>query len=236
MPDQPLLGPAFRPHSHEAQRHGLGDGLRLAALHGAVEVHLRVAEIAAAGGEHLADEPVVRHVLLDARADPAVIGLHRVGPELDGELRLDPQQVAPLHRPVVGELVALQEAIDQLAAFVGVGILEELPRLVGRGQRADHVQVGPAEENPVGADPGRRDAQLFQPAEDQLVDPALGSRLGVAFKGARRWSGLGPVRPRPPPGQRQQPGIASWYCSRRNARRYFPTIQAPDGWYVLVTG
>ena len=121
-----LLRPALRPHSHERQRHGLGDGLRLAALHGAVEVHLRVAEVAAAAGEHFADETVVRHVLLDGRANPAVIGLHRVGPEFDGELGLDPQQVAPLHGPVVGELVSLQQAIDQLAAFVGIRILQEL--------------------------------------------------------------------------------------------------------------
>ncbi len=181
-----LFGPAFRPHSHEAKRHGLGDGLRLAALHGAVEVHLRVAEIAAAGREHLADEPVVRHVLLDARANPAVIGLHRVGPELDGELRLDPQQVAPLHRPVVGELVSLQETIDELAAFVAVRILQELPGLFGRRQGADHVEVDPAHEDAVGTDSGGRDAQLLQPAEDQLVDPALGNRIGVAFKGAHR--------------------------------------------------
>ena len=51
-------------------------------------------------------------------ANPAVIGLRRVGPEVDGKLRLDPQQVAPLHGPVVGELVALQQAVDQGAALV----------------------------------------------------------------------------------------------------------------------
>ncbi len=181
-----LLGPALRPHSHERERHGLGDGLRLAALHGAVEVHLRVAEVAAAAGEHLADEPVVRHVLLDARANPAVIGLHRVGPEFDGELGLDPQQVAPLHRPVVGELLALQQAIDQLAAFVGVGILQELRRLFSRRERADHVQVGPAHKDAVGAHPSGSDPQLFQPAEDQFVNPASGNRIGVAFKGTDR--------------------------------------------------
>ncbi len=38
---QPLLGPVLGPSSHEGQRHGLCDGLRLLALDGAVEVDLR---------------------------------------------------------------------------------------------------------------------------------------------------------------------------------------------------
>ena len=42
-----------------------------------------------------------------------MIGLHGVGPEIDGELRLDPQQIAPLQRPVVGEFIPLQQTVDQ---------------------------------------------------------------------------------------------------------------------------
>ena len=80
------------------------DGVRLLALHGAVEVHRRHAEVAAARREQLAHEPVVGHVVAEARPDPAVVGLHRVRPEVDRELRLHAQQVAPPHRPVVGEL------------------------------------------------------------------------------------------------------------------------------------
>ena len=131
MPDQPLLRPVLGPRPHERQGHGLGDGLRLPALDGAVEVDLGHAEIAAAGREHLPDEPVVRHVLLDARPNPAVIRLRRIGPQVDGELRLDPQQVAPLHRPVVGKLLPLQQAVDQGAAFVRVPVRQELPGLLG---------------------------------------------------------------------------------------------------------
>ena len=80
-----------------------------------------------------------------------MIGLRRVGPEVDGELRLDPQQIAPLHRPVVGELLPLQQPVDQRRAFVGAVIRQELPRLVGRGQRADHVEIDPSNEHAVGA-------------------------------------------------------------------------------------
>ena len=109
-----------------------------------------------------------------------MIGLRRVGPEVDGELGLDPQQIAPFHGPVVGELVALQQPIDQLAALVGAVVLEELRGLLRRGQGADHVQVRPPQEHLVGAELGRLDAQLLQAGENQLVNPAVG-RGGAAL-------------------------------------------------------
>ena len=68
--------PASRSFGHfsarapmKRQGHGLGDGLRLPALDGAIEVDRRHAEIAAAGGEQLAHELVVGHVLPDARCE-----------------------------------------------------------------------------------------------------------------------------------------------------------------------
>ena len=105
-----------------------------------------------------------------------MIGLRRLGPELDGELRLDPQQIAPLHRPVVGELLPLQQTVDQRATLVGVAIRQKLPRLVGRGQRADHVEIDPAHKHGVGAQVRRSNAQPLQAGENQLVDLALGSQ------------------------------------------------------------
>ena len=115
-----------------------------------------------------------------------MIGLHRVGPQLDGEFRLDPQEVAPPHRPVVGKFLALQEAIDQLAALTGIRIAQELPGFVGRGQDADEIQVDPAEKDSVGADARRGDSQLLEPAKNQLIEAALGHQLAVAFKRTRR--------------------------------------------------
>ena len=133
MPARRSLRPGLGPRSHEGQGHGGGDAFRRAVLDGAVEVDRADAEIAAAGGEHLADELVVGLVLGDRRPHPAVIGLGRVGPEIDGELGLDPQHVAPFHRPVVGELVALQQAVDQQPALVlRVGVLDELAGLLAR--------------------------------------------------------------------------------------------------------
>ncbi len=176
MPANRSSRPGLGPRSHERQGHGGGDAFRRLVLDGAVEVDRADAEIAAAGGEQLADELVVRLVLGDRRPDPAVIGLGRIGPEIDGELRLDPQDVAPFHRPVVRELIPLQQTIDQRRALVlRVRILDELPGLLRRGQRADHVQIGAADKHRVGAEDGL-DVQRRQLGEHDLVDFVGGSR------------------------------------------------------------
>ncbi len=164
------------------------DGLRFLALDGAVEVDLGHTEIAAAGREHLPDEPVIRQVLLDAVPNPAVIRLHRIGPQIDGELRLDPQQVAPLHRPVIRKLLALQQTINQGAAFVRVLVQHERSRLLRGGQRANHVQIGAADKHGIRADIGGLNAQLLQPAENQFVDLAAGASEQRGFQ-----RGLGTV-------------------------------------------
>ena len=160
------------------------------ALHGAVEVDRRVAEVAAAGGEQLADEPVVGLVLADGGADPAVIGLRGVGPEVDGELGLDAQQVAPLHGPVVGELGAFEQAVDEGGAFVGVGVGEELRGFLGGGQRADDVEEGAAEEDGVGREVGGLDVEAFEAGEDAGVDGGLrGQGRGALIGGIERRAG-----------------------------------------------
>jgi hypothetical protein len=61
-----------------------------------------------------------------------------------------------------------------------------LPRLVGSGYRTDDIQIGPPQEHLVGTQPGRRNAQLIQPLEDQFVDPASGLRIDIAFERTQR--------------------------------------------------
>jgi len=109
-----------------------------------------------------------------------VIRLGRIGPEIDGELRLDSQNVAPFHRPVIGKLVPFQQAVDQPAALVlRVRILDELAGLLSGGKRADHIQVGAPDEHRVGTK-GRMDVQLLQFAENQLVNGGLGNDRKIA--------------------------------------------------------
>ncbi len=154
----------------KVKRHGAGDPLGRPVLDGAVEVDRPDAEIAAAGGQHLADKLVIRLVLGERRLHPAVIRLRGVGPEIDRELGLDPEDVAPLHGPVVGVLVAFQQTVDQRGAFAfGVRVVEELADLLRGGKRAEHVQVHAAHEHRVGAE-HRLDAQRRQLGEDDLID------------------------------------------------------------------
>ena len=88
-----------------------------------------------------------------------MIRLGRVGPEVDRKLRFDTQDVAPLHGPVVGEFLPLQQAVNQEATLVlGVRVQDELPRLDRRGQLAQHVQISATDEHRVGAK-GRLHAQ-----------------------------------------------------------------------------
>ena len=141
------------------------------------------AEIAAAGGEQFADEAVVGLVFADGGADPVVIGLCGIGPEIDGELGLDAQEVAPLHGPVVGELGAFEQAVDEGSAFGGVGVCEELRRFLRGGQGADDVEVGAAEEDGVGREVGGLDVEALQSGEDAGVDGGLRGQRGGALVG-----------------------------------------------------
>ena len=120
-----------------------------------------------------------------AVTDPAVIGLHGVGPQVDGKLGLDPQQVAPLHGPVVGEFPPRKQPVDQQAPLVRIASWRNC-WASGRGQGPDDVQVHPAEKYSIGTEVGRLDAQTLKLAEDQLVDFALRRRGRAAFEGLQR--------------------------------------------------
>ena len=100
-----LFGPLIRPHAQESQGDALGYGGRLFILHGPVKIDLGHAKIAPAGNEQFAGKLVVRHVRAQGRVNPMMIGLGRIGPQIDGKFGFDPEQVAPLHRPVVCKFV-----------------------------------------------------------------------------------------------------------------------------------
>src|SRR6266496_215083 len=111
-----------------------------------------------------------------------MVGLGGVGPEVDREFGLNTKEVAPFHGPVGGELVALEEAVNKGGALVGIGVFEELRGLLGGGERADGVEVDAAEEDGVGAEAGRRDAQAVQVREHERIDLAFGGGIGGAFE------------------------------------------------------
>ncbi len=120
-----VFRPEVDPRAHQRQSHDRGDALRSLVLDGAVEVDRANAEIAPTRGEQFPGELVVRLILGDRFPHPAVIGLRRVGPNLDGELRLDSQDIAPFHGPVIDMRRLVEETADQGDAFVLVRTLNE---------------------------------------------------------------------------------------------------------------
>ena len=58
-------------------------------MHGAIEIDLGYTEIAAAFGEEFAHEAVIGLVLAEGGADPVMVGLGGVRPEIDGKLSFD---------------------------------------------------------------------------------------------------------------------------------------------------
>ena len=154
----PVLWPSGNARAHECQGYDFGQTGRLTVLHRAVEVDWRYAEVAAARGEEVANEPVVRHVSTDGSLDPPMVGLHRVGPQVDRELRFHPQQVAPFQGPVLRELIACQELVYQAGTFVRLIAREECLHFPGFGQGSYHVQVYATKEDLVGRWACRLDA------------------------------------------------------------------------------
>ena len=167
---QSFRRPRFGAGPHERQGDGGGQTVRLAILDSAVEVDWTDAEIATAGGEQFAGELVVGHVGGDGGAQPAVIGLRRIWPQIDRKLRLDAQHIAPAQRPQVGKFVAFQQPVDENSALVrGVGIQDEIAGFLRAGQGADHVQIDAANEYRIGAQQ-RLNPQWHQVGRHQAVN------------------------------------------------------------------
>ena len=113
-----------------------------------------------------------------------VIGLRRVGPEIDGELRLDAQQVAPLHGPIVGELGAFEEPVDEGGALGGVWVGQKLRCLLRGGQGANDIEESAADKYGVGREIGGLDLEALQAVEHACVDGRLRVERGLR---SHRW-------------------------------------------------
>ncbi len=132
----------------------LGGVLRVAA--GPPVVGGRVLENAAAGGQQLAGELVERLVGQNALVDPAMELAHAGRLEL---LAVGAEDVAPLERPELGRVGAVDQFVDQPGPLVGLLAFEEGERFLGMGQAAGGVEVGAADEFFVAAEVGRENLQ-----------------------------------------------------------------------------
>ncbi len=104
-----------------------------------------------------------------------MVDLDAVRPELDRELRLDAEEVAPLERPVVDVLVALEEGVDQPGALVLLSVVEEAVDLRRIGEHTEDVDVDPPEEDLVRAGIRRLDALFYERRENARVDGPAGN-------------------------------------------------------------
>ena len=112
---------------HERLAHVLRHGLRI-LMHGE-EVGRAVLQARTLGRYHLPHEPVPRRVLRDAVADPLVVGVYGVGPQLRSAHE---QDVRPLVGPVVDELRPRQEQVDETFPFAGRAVGQVASDLLGR--------------------------------------------------------------------------------------------------------
>ncbi len=183
------LGPFFQAHPHKRQGHRTRDGGGFLPLNRTIEINLRHAKIAAARSQQLAGKLIVRHVLSNRIVNPAMIGLHRVGPQIDGKFRLDPQQIAPLQRPIVGKLIPPQQGIDQCGTLARTTVLQETAYLLRLRQRAVRIQIHAADKDLVGTQIRGPDALLAQGRHHKSIDTIIArpSVLLIAFKLSKRY-------------------------------------------------
>ena len=138
---------AIEPHGQEQVRGGLH---RVGRLAKDLEVRGgRILAVRSGGGEDLLDELVVGRVGRQLAANPLPQG---GGPFRPQVLAIDLQQVGPLVRPVLDEVVAADQPVDHLVALVrGVApIVEKRPHLGGRRRQAGQIQIDAAEELGIG--------------------------------------------------------------------------------------
>ena len=143
-------------------------------MHGE-EVGRAVLQARTLGRHHLPHEPVPRGVLRDAVADPLVVGVHRVGPQLRSAHE---QDVRPLVGPIVDELRPRQEQVDQTFPFPRRGVGQVDSDLLGRRQATDRVEEGAADERGVVARRRGLEVKPLELLEHEVVDKVLTCRTG----------------------------------------------------------
>ena len=139
--------------------------------------HRRMLVDGTLGGNDRPHELVVGHVRGEGVANPGVEGV-RAPLGLAPVATLVAQDVSPLHGPEVGVLVACQKLVDRIGPAFRVLIGQKRSDFVGRGERADRVEVGSPQERGVVRQRAGHQLQLLPLGLDQLVDVVARGKCG----------------------------------------------------------
>ena len=161
---------------------------------GQQEVDLGVLDVVALGGEQRRDHLVVRRVGRELVFEPEVHLVVVLAAAEGAGARQQP--VAPQVGPVARVVLAGQQPLDQHRPPLAGGVLEERLDLLGRGDAADDIEAGPADELVVVGVAGGDDLLGFPLLVELVVDELdlvldLGG-LGVVLADDHQIEGLGP--------------------------------------------
>ena len=98
---------------------------------------------------------------------------------------IDLEEVGPALGPEVGVFGALEEMVDELSAFIGIGVGEEFACGGGGGESAGDIEAGAAQEGGIVGWWGRIDAELLEFVPDEFVDE-VSFGWSVEFAGVAR--------------------------------------------------
>ena len=88
-----------------------------------------------------------------------------------------PQHIGPLEGPEGGVVGVLDEAVDELGALVGGGVVQECLSLFNGRQSPARIERGPADELFIGAEVGGENQQLLELLVDLHIDEVQLGRI-----------------------------------------------------------
>ena len=130
---------------------------------------------AALRGEQFAHEPVIRLVLPEGVAQPLVHEEDWLHAHAGG---VAPDQITPLHRPMIGPGGMLQQPVDEPVALVRRLVLQERQRFLRRWQRANGVERRAANELRISAALRGKVPELLEPLVNEAVDVVVDRQCG----------------------------------------------------------
>ena len=164
----------------QAQKHLAdvgGDVLRFGELGDVIEIGRRVEIQLARSRQQLGRQLVVRLVLHDGFAEPAIHQPAPFGPLVE---QAHAKQVAEPRRPDLGKLGPIDQLVDQLwSRLCGSFDSRNARALLERRQEADGVEIDAPQELGIGAQGRGNDVHPLELGENQLVDEVVAGNFGV---------------------------------------------------------